>query len=433
MQKTIIITILTFFLFPCRPTASFAQISIDSTLAGLPVNTIVIHGNDRTKAIVITREMKQKIHQKLNLSLIDEDIKRLNNLHIFNRVIILAEPYMGGVLLRIIVTEMWYVYPYPILYINEKDWKKFSYGAGISHLNYRGMAETLGFSFSLGYNPGFDFIYANPWFANDLKLYTKVTLSLHKSRSKHYQNNVNENQVALNWTIGKRFGFHTLLCFDFGGRRVSYSPAVPFSTLSTNGVDIFPKAGIRFQWDRRDLSEYPHKGWLVAAGIKQNGIPGRNIDYSRWATDLRLYLPVSKTITLALRNAALLSTGTVPTYDRIYLGYNERIRGHLNERIEGECRLVSSASIRFPLLPVRYFSIADYPFLSNLKFGISMGLFADAGVIWNQTEKPELKKTLAGYGVGLHFHLPYVNLIRLELAFDEQRKSQYILSMYTAY
>lgn len=410
-----------------------AQVAVDSSLAGLPVNYIIIHGNDRTRDQVILREMKQQKGAPLDLALVEEDQKRILNLQLFNRVIIIGEPYKEGVLLRVVVTEMWYIYPFPILYINEKDWDKLSYGAGISHMNFRGNNETLSLAFWLGWDPGLRLDYMNPWFGGGLKLYTNLSLSLNKIRSKHFQNRVDERHSIASWTIGRRFGYHTLLSLDLGARRVSFSPAVEGGTLSEKGTDTYAWTGLRLQLDHRDLFEYPHKGWLVALGAVKNGLPGKAVDYWRFAGDLRAYLPLPRKMTLAFRNAAALSRGTVPIYDMLYLGYSERIRGHFTDRIEGTNRYIASAALRFPLLPIRYVNLADYPYLRNLKFGISMGIFADAGLVWQRYEDPALRKMIAGYGVGLHFHLPYVNLIRFELAFDEQRQHEYVLDLFTAF
>jgi outer membrane protein assembly factor BamA len=125
-----------------------------------------------------------------------------------------------------------------------------------------------------------------------------------------------------------------------------------------------------------------------------------------------------------------MTNGEIPLYDRIYLGYSERIRGHFFDVIEGENRTIGSLAFRFPILPVRYFSISEMPQLSNLQFGISGGLFIDTGSIWFQNENPLNKKWVSGYGLGLHFHVPYVNVLRFELAFDEKGHHQWILDLF---
>ena len=73
------------------------------------------------------------------------------------------------------------------------------------------------------------------------------------------------------------------------------------------------------------------------------------------------------------------------------------------------------------------------PFVSNVKFGMNVALFYDYGVAWDENEMPDWKTGLSGFGAGLHFHLPLVGLLRLELASDDQWKLQGIFDMGVAF
>lgn len=410
-----------------------AQVSIDPSLEGRNVLSIEVHGNEKTRSFVILREMKQQEGEPLNPGLVAEDQKRILNLFLFTRVIILAEERNTGVVLRVIVSERWYIFPFPILFINEKDWNKISYGAGISHANFRGRAETLDLRFWLGYNPGVVFEYRNPWFAGDHKLYTGLAFSRNSIRSKHFSEKIDEKHTGLSWFLGKRFGYHTHISLNLGYRSISFDPAVEGAVLSDGGRDAFPSLGVTFLWDRRDLKEYPRRGWLVNIVAVKKGIPGRAVDYSRYGWDLRGYLPVNTAGSLALRWASHFSNGRVPVYDKLYIGYRERIRGHFYQKYEGEIRSLASAEYRFAILPLRYFSYSDSPYLQDFKFGISGGIFADAGVCRGRQEPWDWNEILYGCGIGLHFHLPYINLLRFEVAFDEDWDHQFILDLYVMF
>jgi outer membrane protein assembly factor BamA len=134
-------------------------------------------------------------------------------------------------------------------------------------------------------------------------------------------------------------------------------------------------------------------------------------------------------MTLALRTKTNLSSGKIPIYDRVYLGYSERIRGHFFEKFEGENMAIASVVFRMPLLPIRYFNLRDISYLSNLKFGISLGFFIDTGLTWFQQDKIRASMLQSGYGMGIHLHLPYVNLLRFELAFDEESRGELIVDL----
>ena len=410
-----------------------SQIYVDSSLVGKQIQSIRLIGNHKTKNHVILREMKQKEGDFLNLGLLEEDRNRIQDLKIFNRVMIVAEPSGEKAELTIAITEFWYIFPYPILHINEKDWSKISYGAGITHLNFRGRAENLSFQFKLGYNPLVEFGYINPWFAGPKKLRTNINVAYKKVRSKHIEKNenreVNENHMGINTYIGKKLGFHSLMSMFLGYTRISYSPAIQGKTISSSGKDQFPMLGMFVTLDYRDLKEYPSKGWYVRTYILKKGYPGSSIDYLKLGIDVRKYIPVFLRGSMALRTLIDLSKGTIPLYDHLFLGYGERIRGHFYEKYEGENRSLFGMALRFPVLPIKYYNPSDEYYFSDFRFGVNMGLFIDSGITWFQGESLKRDMFNTGYGCGLHIFLPYNTVIRLEIAFDEKGRKQYIVDL----
>jgi outer membrane protein assembly factor BamA len=409
---------------------SFSQTYIDSTLNGQKIQSIQIYGNEKTKSSVILREMKSKVGDILDPVKLKEDRKRIQNLNLFTRVEIAAVPIDEKAIIQVIVNEQWYFLPYPIFFINERDWGKLSYGAGIIHNNFRGRAELLIFSFWLGYNPSVQLAYANPWLGGNRNLFTQTDLYYKQIKSKHYEGeNINENHLGVQWTMGKRFGYHTFLSFTLGYKEITFSPSIPGQTLSPDGKDKLPGLGCTFVWDHRDLKVYPHKGWYVRMSALKTGFPSITADYFKFGFDLRKYFSVGKKPTLAIRASADLSLGTIPVYNRVFLGYGERIRGHFFEKFEGEHRALAGIAFRFPVLPIRYFTISDMPQLRNLQFGISLGLFMETGLIWFQNERVNSSMLISGYGFGIHLHLPYIYILRLEMAFNEYGKKQYILDI----
>ncbi|MDZ7319091.1 MAG: hypothetical protein ONB11_08060, partial [candidate division KSB1 bacterium] len=70
---------------------------------------------------------------------------------------------------------------------------------------------------------------------------------------------------------------------------------------------------------------------------------------------------------------------------------------------------------------------------SNLKFGISAGIFFDNGIVWYQQQTPSIRQVKSGFGAGLHFHLPYVEVFRVECGFNKQLKAQAIADIEVAF
>ena len=382
---------------------------------------IEIIGNDKTKPDVILRELFFTENERASLVEILAAFKRVQSLTLFNRVkfdLVGDSEYSS---LLIIVYERWYIFPIPVLYRNERDWRKISYGGKLLYYNFLGRNILLNFSAAFGYNPLFKFSYYNPWFLGDLKLFTNFSIYHGKVRSLSPDlNEYEDTRSGFDWLIGKRFGHYCYTGLTIGYTEIKAPPEIGL-TLSPDGRDHFPTLMATLQYDNRDLKEYPHQGWLLTFSGKRVGNGGA-IQYYRYGSDLRKYVPINQKMTIALRTAVDLSSGKIPSYDRVYFGYWERLRGHYYDIFEGENLAYGGAEIRFPILKIRYIDIETFPafdqYSTNLKFGMSAGIFLEAGKVWYQNDPVTIKNFKPGFGAGIHFHLPYVEVFRVECGFD---------------
>lgn len=404
-----------------------------SELKANQIRLIVLQGNDKTHDEIILREMKLKSGDFLTPEALERDQLSIQNLRIFNRVQMDVVPTNSGAILIVSVTEMWYVFPYPIIFRNEKDWSRLSIGAGLMHNNFRGRREVLDLNGWFGFNPAIRLSYSNPWVFGDAKLYTSLTFFARKVRSRTFtvlDSVVNEKQIGLNWLLGKRIGHHVYIDGNVGYRRLTMSPDSIGLTLSASGKDHLPSFGLSFRYDSRDLWEYAHRGHYARLWATKTGWFGNTIDYLRYGFDFRKYVPFGAT-TFAVRAASNISSGTIPVYDRVHFGFLTRIRGHFRERRSGENILLGSAEFRFPIVPIKYYNWGAFSEMgaygANFRFGISGGLFFDTGNIWFQNQDFETDDFISGWGAGLHFFLPYNGLIRLEYGFNEDWDGQVIV------
>ncbi len=440
MRLTFTINCSLFLLLFIGVSASYSQ-SLpnlpDSSSESTPnkILAILIQGNEKTKEEIILREMRLKVGDKYSDEEAERDQLRIQNLGIFNRVEIDQVPTNHGVILLVTVTEMWYIFPYPIIFRNERSWSRISVGAGLLYNNFRGRREIIDFSFWLGFNPSVRLTYTNPWILGKLKFYTSVSVFARKVRNQTFtvrDSSITENQIGFNWRIGKRFGHYTFLDVNFGYKQLTFASNVTGQTLSSSGKDKLPNTGISFTYDSRDLWEYAHRGNYINLWLQKTGFGGA-VDYIRYGSDLRTYLPLGPT-TLALRTATNLSAGTIPIYDQVHFGFLTRIRGHFNERSVGENLLIGSAEFRFPILKISYHDWGPFQSMgrygTDFRFGVSGGLFVDTGALWFQNEELTTDKFISGWGAGLHFFLPYQNLLRVEYGFDENWDGQLIIDLF---
>lgn len=397
---------------------------------------IEIIGNDKTRPEVILRELHFSENDRASLSQVSAAFKRVQSLMLFNRVKfdLVGDSEYGALIIT--VYERWYIFPIPVLYRNERDWRKVSYGVKLLYYNFLGRNILLNFAAAFGYNPQFKFSYYNPWFLGDLKLFTNFSIYHGKVRSLSPElSEYEDTRNGFDWLIGKRFGHYLYAGLTIAYTEISAPPEIGL-TLSPDGRDRFPSLMAAVQYDDRDLKEYPHKGWFLTVRGKRVGNGGA-IRYYRYGSDLRRYVPVNQKTTLALRAAVDLSSGKIPSYDRVYFGYWQRLRGHYYSIYEGENLAFGGAELRFPILKIRYINIDTFSeleyFSTNLKFGMSGAIFLETGKVWNQNQSFTLQKFKPGFGAGIHFHVPYVEVFRLECGFDFDWKPSLIAEVEVAF
>lgn len=425
-----------FFLVLLATTAWAQKQSADINFAlfnGRIIKNIVIIGNKRTAPEVIRRELLFKDGQPFNDVLIKKSKRRLENLWLFNRVefIPFATSNKGdSVSVIVAVTERWYFFPFPVFEVQDRDWNKITYGFGFAHTNFRGWNEKLIASLQFGNRPGIKFSYLNPWLGGDLHLFTGLYFRTY--RLNNYSYDFPERHVYSVVHFGKYWtrDFFTELSFTRDQISVNSNDAHYMATNSKRDVNY----GITLSslMDYRDLYAYPSKGWYLNVQISKMGLFEPKLDYWRYYFDFRKYFNV-KPFILAGRIFTVQTQGKLPVYDRVYIGYSERIRGHFNEVFAGNQAIILGAAIRVPVIPIRYFTFNSLllpdVFTTNIKFGVNVGIFVESGQVTQTRKQFAVRKMVTGFGAGVHFLLPYVEVLRMDLAFDEKWHHQFIVEI----
>ena len=395
-----------------------------------PLKSIIIKGNTHTNEEVILRELLFCEGDVVTDSMISVSKKRLENLWLFNRVEIFVLPDDQQISLLISVTERLFVFPFPIFTLDDRDWDKITYGFGVAHTNFRGWNEKVFGQLFFGNRPGYGFSYNNPWIDRDLHLMAGIYLLKYSTGNHSFA--FDEKHFYTAFSFGKYWNR------DFFSKISIYRDAVSVSAgqayLMQSGTERDVNNGIIFTtiYDKRDLYAYPSKGFFARITLKKSGFFEKTINYTQYGLDFFKYFNW-KGIILATRFSTLQSLGTLPVYDRVYLGYSNRIRGHFNEVLEGRHIFMAGQALRFPLIKTRYYSLPSV-FLpgsstKNLKFGLNGGFFTEQGIVWSRKNEFAAQNFISGFGAGLHFLLPYIEVLRLDLAFDEKFRHEYILEI----
>ena len=325
----------------------------------LNLKNIEIVGNKKTKPQIILRELLFSENQLVLLSNFISAQKRILSLELFTQVRFDIVGDRQHSTLIISVYERWYVFPIPLFYLNERSWHKISYGGSLLYYNFLGKNILLNFTAAFGYNPELKLAYYNPWFFGKHKFFTNFKLYKRKVRSKNPEyEGIDDSRIGVDWLIGKRFGHFTYLGLNLNYTEISATNSE--LTLSPSNKDILPSVSLLFHYDNRDLKEYAHKGWNLQFWGKRAG-NNKWLHYYQYGVDFRRYQPVTQKTTLALRAATMFSSGNIPIYDRMYLGYGERIRGRFYDIYEGENLIFGGVEFRFPLLKISYIDVPPMP------------------------------------------------------------------------
>ena len=133
--------------------------------------------------------------------------------------------------------------------------------------------------------------------------------------------------------------------------------------------------------------------------------------------DARRYQPLSAKSTLSIVGFGSFQSGVIgrdlPEYEEFGVGGANSVRGwSLGSRL-GKHQAIGTIEYLYTLVPVRPFTV----FGLNLYGGIQAAAFSDVGLAWN--DHPSASNAIDGYGVGLRLLFPFIDVMRLDLAWGE--------------
>jgi outer membrane protein assembly factor BamA len=170
--------------------------------------------------------------------------------------------------------------------------------------------------------------------------------------------------------------------------------------------------------------------------VSKYGFGESHVNFARFSSDLRAYLPLPAEFVLASRlHTTFTAGGNVPSYARVHFGYGERVKGYYSDVLEGENLAGAMVELRWPLFPARVFRVRGLPLPEEFtiwRFGISLAVFANVGTAWFRGEPVGIKTFAAGYGGGVHFLLPYGAVARVEGAFNDRGRTEFVLDLRAA-
>lgn len=421
---------------------SFAQTDIltKSELYPFRVDSIVINGNDITKEFIILRELTFQKGDVIDYKTALYNRERIYSLGIFNQVTLEPQKTGDKNILDIIVEESWYIYPIPFVNIKERDWKKLSFGMFLILQNFRGRNETLSVTVAFGYDPTYILSYYNPNTIGNENIFfqTKIGYSNVSNKSIVAESlagdNFEQKVIFGDLEIGRRFFlFHKLaLNFSYTYRETPFY--LEGVNASNERIDRLFSLGIGYNYDTRDLAQFPKSGIYANTSYIFKGLGINDINYNVARLDFRNYTTLIDKLLSKWRFTSRFVLGDrVPYYDNSIIGLEDRIRGYFYENFEGNHSYLASMELYYPIIEELHINLDFIPIipkqLLSYRFALYTQLFADAGAVQMRNSPLGIKDFKKGYGAGLTvLILPYYSA-RIEYAINDLKQSEIILDL----
>ncbi|MCC6759253.1 MAG: outer membrane protein assembly factor BamA [Candidatus Omnitrophica bacterium] len=408
-----------------NPKSGKVDVRLDITEGDLAyINQIKIQGNDRTRDIVIRREVRLFPGDRFDGSKLRRTKERLRNLGYFEDVNFDIEDTDNPTKKDLVVM------------VKEAKTGSFSFGAGYSTVDqFVGFAEVEQKNFDFANWPSFTgggqnlsmrlesgstrsntrLSFTEPWlFDYPISAGFDAYITKHdKEQSVGY--GYNEKRVGGDLRLGRRFGEYTSGGVTYRRENIEiddFDDNVSADLKAEEGKNTLSLLGFNVATDFRDSSINPTKGLYLSGGIDfAGGYLGGDKDFYRLSTRDSYSIPFKFDSVLEFRLRAGIQdaygdSNKVPIFERFYAGGERTIRGYderavgpvdptTNDPIGGESMLVGNIEYTIPVINF-----------------VKLAGFVDSGNVWSKMSDIASGgfKTGAGFGLRVKTPIGPVNL-----------------------
>ena len=366
------------------------------------VEDIIVKGNTKTKAYVVTREMRTKKGQPFNTKDARRSMQKLYNLGFFEDVNLKLQPGKtpGGTVLEVTVVE--------------QKTGTFSIGGGYSasdglvgiitvgDKNFRGTGDNVNVHWEFGGKTStagnYSISYQKPWI--DSKQ-TSLGFTLYNMISQYTDYDSNGDSVS---TYNRRYrGFdvtlgrpvsdtlsHFVTLKNRWDEYVEYVSGVNYGTDApyapdyiNNNYGLTRSIILSRVFDSRDSNTNPTEGSRYSLSAELAGLGG-NFNFNKYIVEARHYWKVGKSQVVAVRGTWGYGNGNIPYMQLFAAGGINNLRGYRDDQFKGNRLFATTAEYRFPVAK-----------------RVQAAIFADLGNAWQSESFDFVRDLKFGYGVGL--------------------------------
>ncbi len=462
----LIITILSFVLIKDLKSQIIEKIYI--------VNDIEFTGIKTTKEKTILREIEIKKGDTIHKSEIDLLIKQTQNNIMNTSLFNFVEVYYvldtnsintdeeEHINIHIKCTERWYIWPVPILKIEERnfnDWlihknlSKISWGALIFWDNFLGRRQQFFCGFMTGFNDIFSIKYTNPFIDKNKNIGIGISVNYERTHNSYYKTEDNklvmlnlENDYAVcNKNIKihftRRYGIYTHFKLSLKYDNYTFSDTLfalnPYFIEPRQKNLEFTSFSMYYKFDYRDYIHYPLEGSFFDCEISKQGF--EFFDHCKFSvvnikSSYKKYWKLAHRLYFAGGILGNLRLDRNPSYyfkKRLGFG-NDYVRGFEQYVIDGEHFMLLKTNTRYNIIPPRVIKIN---FIRTEKFNtipyhLYINFFSDAGYIRDSEQyfyNSLSNRILYGYGIGIDIVSYYNMVFRFEISSNSEKEFSFAI------
>jgi len=427
----------------------------------ITIKKIEVGGQKKTKERIILRELDFGIGDTIH-------IQNIANRTAWNQTLLMNTGLFGSVKLNIRdwntqteevtvsveVTEFWYIYPFPIIELSDRNFNEWwqTYNASLRrvniglrfyHINLTGRNDLLKLVTQFGFTRKYELEYNLPGINKNqtIGIFTNVFYARNRELSYATQNDTlrffRDPDVNLLERVRGSFGlnYRPNLYAKFSGI-LNYHHNVINETVALELNPNFFRNGLRqryfslklmYNWDRRDIRPYPLNGHQIIFSVQKNGFGIFN-DFNSGHAHLTLkkYFSLNKKWSTELIGKGQLGLvrSQQPFYNYLGLGYEiDFIRGYELYVINGLDYVYAKTRLRFELvnfiwqwgkiMPIKAFR--TMPVKWYLSLNSDFGYVNDPFFSENNTLRNQF---LWGGGVGLDVLVFYDKVFQIEYSIN---------------
>lgn len=416
------------------------------------LSEIQIEGIKITKEQIVRREITLREGDTIapeRIVQLTRDIRsNLLNASIFNFVDVKFDTLTPTQLrLNIKVVERWYVWPYPIFEIADrnfnawwraKNFSRVNYGINLIWFNFRGRRETLSLFTRLGYDHKIALAWNIPYVNQNRKLGLGIgiatggthevailTDSLNNVRFFKDEHNYLKTEQQAWISLIYRPAIHTTHTVGLAWSQYNAKDTLLRINPQYGPLRVsYPSVFYQIKIDYRDYKHYPLEGWYADFSAEKWGLAGwgeHSPQNLKTETNLRYYLRFSNHWYGAAGLYGSIQSGSRPPYPLLSgLGYGRYfVRGYEYYVIEGNQLTTFRLNLKYALVPPK---VTRLPYIKTEKFAkvhyaFYLNAFTDAGYAraWQDGVPTRFNnRLLYSAGLGLDFVTYYDKVLRVE-------------------